>query len=196
MALKIEKLMDPIQPHEKGCLTSIGILFFLCTIVGIPIALYLMLNKSEEKNNLILIDQIDAESKTLFKSYIGLEPKYIDTLTASTDGKLVGSGIAYHAGVIYFLELGVATQFPVSMLRDFHYNLEGHDRVSLVQGNLADQLKINQINNAAELEAHKKSGLFLRIADIEHPEWHLMTTDKGVVTRWMEILQQAREGSI
>jgi hypothetical protein len=196
MALKIEKLMDPIQPHAKGWFTTLGALFFFCTIVGMPIAMYLIFNRSAEKNNIILIDQIDAEAKTLLKSYIGLDPKYIDTVTANTDGLLVGSGIAYQAGIVYFMEMGVATQFPVSMLRDFHYSLEGHDTVSLVRGHLGDQMTVNEINQNAAHEAFKMSGLFLKIADIEHPEWHLMTTDKTVVTRWMEILQQAREGSI
>lgn len=202
MALQIEKLMDPVEPHQIRLSTQLWSIFWACTIVGIPIFLYLWVNlgKAVNKRNLILLEEIDARTKLVFKQYIGAEPKYINTETArdtgNNQGLLAGSGIAYLAGTIYFMQAGMATQFPVSMLRDFHYNLEGHNTVLLIRGDLGDQMTVNQINQNAAYSAFKMSGLFLKAADIEHPVWHLMTTDKSVVTRWMEILQQVREGSI
>ena len=197
MALTVVEIVDACESHKVGAGTKLWALLWACTFIGLPYAAYLLRGDAVNKQNLALVEEINGRARAAFKSYIGADPQYIDTATVNKNGLLTGSGIAYLNGTIYFMQAGSATSFRGSQIRDFQYTVDTSAPIVLFgTNNVGSQLQVDIINLQQAHRAHLNSGLFLTIADIAYPEWHFMTSDRTMLKRWNEILQQVRDGVI
>lgn len=53
-----------------------------------------------------------------------------------------------------------------------------------------------RMNKQAKIDAQQKTGLFITVKDVDHPEWRIAMYDKNDQARWHEILTQLFEGTL
>ncbi|WP_262029675.1 DUF4755 domain-containing protein [Microvirga sp. Mcv34] len=78
-------------------------------------------------------------------------------------------------------------EVPYAKIRNVWWEIPGYSQILF--GGIVDGMA----NNARKYEAYKNSGLFIDVADIREPHWHLLTNDKQLLMQWQEIFNQAFE---
>jgi hypothetical protein len=139
--------------------------------------------------------EVSKEAARLLESFIGKPVKYIDSASATFEGGGTGTAIAYDNRTIYIMDRGVAAKIPFDSVRSWRWVVDGY-QVTKLYGNF-DSLTLlkNEFDSLrARVNAIRKSGLFITVANIEHPEWQFMTTDMVLLKKWMEIFRQVQEG--
>jgi hypothetical protein len=77
-------------------------------------------------------------------------------------------------------------------VRDYRWSIQqggGNSGGPLDFAALAESRRVSRSNRA-------NTGLFIRVRDIEIPEWQILFQRRSELQRWHEILQQAFEGSL
>lgn len=148
-------------------------------------------------------NKIQNEAEEAFKKFIGKPVKFIDIgIGFSKDPKtIIGAyGLAYDAGVVYVMEHGVAAKLPWSEIRSWSWNIDGYSKTVVYGGSLANNQAANMQaaihNNIAKWDAFRNSGFFIKVSDINHPQWQFMSTEEKTLIRWMEIFNQINEGKL
>ncbi len=189
-----------IGVHDTGHgLWNIIIVPLCLTIVGVVIALPIMFVVHQLKKASAR-EAIEAGLQTRFPAFIGSKPEYIDTAVCGWGSdlkKLTGSGIAYAGGRIFIVEEGLAAEIPWDDIRSWTWNVEGHE-VTRVYGkpDFTTNIQVGRVNQQAKLNAERASGFTITTASIDKPDWRFQTSDTTVLKRWMEILNQMKEGRI
>jgi len=78
-------------------------------------------------------------------------------------------------------------ELPVSRIRDYSWELPGYDK------HLSPSLMAMAATSTGKHEAAANSGLFLDIADVNVPHWHVQTQNVAMLRKWFEKLNQAVE---
>jgi len=138
-----------------------------------------------------------AESEMRFQEFVGPNADYINTTIAPVpgrDNRFSGTGIGFRDGKIYMMHAGVAAQIPWNSVRSWWYEIQGIERSLVSVTNHAGVAVPHYADNSAD--ALRRSGFFVRVADIDHPEWQFQTMDESLVRKWLEIFNQINEGKI
>jgi hypothetical protein len=105
--------------------------------------------------------------------------------------------MAYSEGRLFVCEEGVAAEIPWDSIRSWTWNVEGHESTQLYgRHDVGTTVQVNAANWRARTLAERASGFTVVTADIEKPEWRFQTSDTTVLKKWMEILQQMKEGKL
>ena len=189
-----------VGAHDTGHgLWMIIILPLILTVIGIVIALPLMIVVHQVKKASAR-DAIQAALRTRFPAFIGSKPEYVDTAVCGYGAdlkKLTGSGMAYAGGRIFMVEEGLAAEIPWDDIRSWTWNVEGHEVTRVYGGSdFATNFDVGNANYAAKANAERASGFTVSTASIDKPDWRFQTSDVAVLKRWMEILNQMKEGRI
>jgi hypothetical protein len=83
-------------------------------------------------------------------------------------------------------------------IRKWDWRIEGYSTVTSygVASTISERMAEQQIrleNFNSQIEAYQKSGLFIFLKSVEHPQIQFCTTDKDTLGLWDEILTQATE---
>lgn len=140
------------------------------------------------------------EAEVALTEFIGKSVKYENVSISGRDGSLSASGLAYDNGFIFIMDHGLAAKVPWADVRNWNWNIAGHNTVTVYGGNLKSNMAGNlsaSINNAIEKSrAHAESGFFIGVSDIDYPKWQFTSVDEKVLTRWFEIFKQLDEGTL
>lgn len=115
----------------------------------------------------------------------------------SFDG--TGYGINAKNGEIFFFENShsVPTKYTVKQIRDFEKKWITAGQ-SMTFGNIGVTASVQQAgyNYGLQRQAKKDSGLFVSVADIDHPTWHIRFKDQKSLDQAFEIFSQLLEGRL
>jgi hypothetical protein len=176
--------------------------YVLATVLGGPLAFmsyFVFRMKFGISAEAKLAPKVAADARTALISYIGREPRYIDTDTmASADGKsLVGTGMAWDGEHLYVLDAGEVARIALPAIRSWNWNIEAAAQTKLYgKRNAGTDLAVAADNMREAANARKQSGFFITVADIDKPLWKFTTRAEAVLRRWAEILTQINEGRL
>ena len=102
-------------------------------------------------------------------------------------------------------DIGSVREYSFSLIDPHQYSTLG--RTEVIGGGLAgaahnigssigDGIATAVTNRQAKKEAQQKSGLFIRVKDIDHPQWRIEMYDMNEQIKWNEILTQLFEGTL
>ena len=57
-------------------------------------------------------------------------------------------------------------------------------------------IRRGRMNEQAKIDAQQKSGLFITVKDVDHPQWRIEMYDMNEQIKWNEILTQLFEGTL
>jgi hypothetical protein len=162
-------------------MTIMGIIVVIGILVGLGVCLYFNSTSGDD------LKAFMAKMPKPFEDSFGYEPKY------------------------YFLEeslgVGLSNDFKSIALVSRHiskvYNLDqlrGHEISDVKPGGVwaTGNISVMQaaiINSKMKAEAKNESGLFIKVKDIDNPEWYIKM-DSSNQKRWHEILNQLYEGTL
>lgn len=189
----------PIIEPQSLDLPIIGRLFILVlclTIVGLliaPFAYFIMRNNRIISMSHEMRRQVGKD----FEAFVGKPVLHVDYAAVGSRrhaNAITGTGIAYDGEDLYLLDDGIAARVPWHAVRSWQTHIAGYEQTKLHGGGAASQFTNSVDNQEARARAYQKSGLFIRVADIEMPEWQFMTMDEKILNKWAEILTQIEEG--
>ena len=101
-----------------------------------------------------------------------------------------GTGIAVDTvkQVVRLKKDKVTKEYPFTDVREWRANKVTGGEV-IAAGGWAGVAAIGQ-NARVGRENREQTGLFVKVRDIDHPEWRIDMQDQDLQNRWMEILQQ------
>ena len=113
-----------------------------------------------------------------------------------------GTGVAVNTKeelihlAMLFKGVPITNTYSFSAVREWGYNIEGYTLVDTgTTRNVGAGIGASMSNAAAITAAQEKSGLWVGVADIEHPRWFIkFRPDKQIeneLLRWMEIFRQS-----
>ncbi|WP_315836140.1 hypothetical protein [Bradyrhizobium prioriisuperbiae] len=161
------------------------------TIILIPISFLLIMVYNVIRFKL-LEPSVTRDTHEKFLQFIGGEPYYMDLDTYGKKGGTYADAVAIDAHNLYVLHEDNAVEIPWSMVRSWTIQAPGADRVVGVGMTAAMTAASHNIEAAAK--AHEASGLFVFVADVNHPKWQFRTADTTILRKWNEILTQRNEG--
>jgi hypothetical protein len=100
-----------------------------------------------------------------------------------------GSAVAYADGHLFVMNQGLAAKIPLDKIQDYRWN------VSEFMYDSSKPFPTPEQRDRTTQE-YKESGLFIDVADIDHPSWQFNSVDEKVLKRWMEIIRQAKSGEL
>ena len=80
--------------------------------------------------------------------------------------------------------------YNVSMIRDYSASYGGATKY------YGSDLETTMVNLRNKKETYEQSGLFINVADIDHPQWQIKFSDEKLLLRYVEILKQFMEGTL
>jgi hypothetical protein len=103
-----------------------------------------------------------------------------------------GTAIALNARArtLTLLRDGSWKTYPFADVREWSTRIVTADQY-LVGGSVLGGAAAMSSNASARREAAADSGLFVRVRDVQRPEWRVSMVDRDAQARWMEILDQA-----
>jgi hypothetical protein len=92
-------------------------------------------------------------------------------------------------------KLPITKIYPFNNIREWSYEIPGVDTVKTFGPiHASTAMGVFAHNWAAQKQAHSNTGLFIRVKDIDYPEWFIKfeatTNVKKDLLRWMEIFNQ------
>lgn len=102
------------------------------------------------------------------------------------------SGIAINrkTKMVGLCQTGVWIVYHYSSVRSWERVSATAGRTPAYTGSLVGQAAALSDAVGAARRAAGESGLFVEVADVDHPRWHIMMSDPNVQAKWMEILRQ------
>lgn len=197
MSLQRTRILNERQAKENPLMVVLVVCMYL-SIVFSPLA-HLVATSAKRSRDRALCAEMWAAARAAFLRYVG-EGKalYLDIDVAGREGAasaLCASGIATDGENIYFMQYGVAVTIPWSMVRKWHWKIEGHTKFTGFGSGAARSTAHDQ-TAASYRDARLVSGLYLSIADSEAPEWFFQTDSRQLLTKWQEVLTQLKEGRL
>lgn len=115
---------------------------------------------------------------------------------------LDNTGIAFDLDndKVLLLEGGVRKIYPRDEIRSAESSVEGAQEWYYSGGDLVHKAfgKLNAAleNRVERRKAFDQSGIFIQVADIQHPVWQIKFSDTKLLQRYAEILRQYFEGTL
>lgn len=146
----------------------------------------------------IISGTIPKESKSDLINFKNMIPKEFHNYAYCLDG----SGIAFDIqnNKILLMQDLVKNTYDKDDIRNAEGRIEGATRWWSKGGGLVKG-SINKANDALNnrierKKAYKQSGIFVSVADIDHPVWQIKFSNTLQLQRYMEILSQFLEGNL
>ena len=92
------------------------------------------------------------------------------------------------------MDHGEAAKISWDQIRSYEWNIPG--KVTYRASGFVDQSTTAMANAAERTQALRDSGFFIDVIDINKPRWQFMSNDEKVLTKWMEIFRQIKEGTL
>ena len=86
--------------------------------------------------------------------------------------------------------------YNISQIRDVSWSISGHESMYYTGTSVGVGINVGLQNRANKKHAYKDSGIFITVADIDHPKWQIRFSDEKLLNRNMEILTQFMEGNL
>ena len=81
-----------------------------------------------------------------------------------------------------------------SQIRNISWTIEGYEYMHEHSIHPTAMMNNSIRKRDAKFDAYKDSGIFIKVADIDHPTWQIRFSDKRELEKNFEILQQFMEG--
>ena len=124
----------------------------------------------------------------------GGDARYLDTFF----GPGIGSAIALdpRRRVLHVVGGRQFARIPWSTIRGWSWEVQGHERVQVLTGNLGAHAAASILNDSSRNAAARQSGMFVEVKDTKYPDIQFACTNVRLLKRWSEILRQVDEGAI
>ena len=175
---------------KLGFFAAIGVAIAVWIFTGLMAYIPLSMFANKKLQKLLLV-----ETKEKFAEFVGKPVKYSDVSVSGSNEGIVGTGIAYDDGTIYIMDQGVAAKFNWDVIRKWEWSIPGHTTFYGTGGLTSAQTTL-LANAQSRTQAYLDSGFFIDVIDIEKPRWQFMSSDEKVLTKWMEIFTQIKEGKL
>lgn len=178
-----------IPMWQKGLFIAVGLasnIFFF-----VPLIIYF-----QYKNFLVRkgLKEIEKKAKIELRKFIGREPDYMDVSFSATmrNGERLASAsaLAVAKGKVFLVDEGIACELDYDEIRNWKWEIEGY---TTYRGTGSDSLSAALWTRESRANALVNSGFFVRIADVEKPEWHFVSDDKTLLMKWGEIFTRLDE---
>ena len=148
--------------------------------------------------SLVLYISMKSEAEERIRAAIGRAPLRMEaTASKLPDSPRIGaSGIAWDGDRLYIMEAGELATIPWSDVRSWTWRIPGYSKSVAYGGGLNTAAQVWNENASAQVEAAANSGFFVQVADLDRPTWHFQCSDRRVLERWYEILNQIKEGGL
>ncbi len=208
MAIHVEKIVGTRSPTPfllKAILWIGGVIAFAVltrgfVAAGAPLVGVIVVGLIARQ---LGIAAMNERANAGFRKFVGNDVAHFHAQVAGSrrhgGKKITGTGIAYGKGIVYVMDHGIAARIPWADVRNWRWSIEGYDQTQIYGGGAAAtgmHFQAAANNQNARLRAGLSSGFFVKVADIDHPEWQFMCTDEALLKRWMEIFKQRNEGRI
>lgn len=208
MALRVEALVRPMQANQAGYVVALGALLGLAltiykveiglAICVIIVALYPLANRKIPE---FWTTAALGEARQKLRHFVGKKIPYLDVVPAGAKGDLssvTASAIGFdpESMSVYVLDNGLAAEIPWELIREWRWEVSGYVKTEVYGADVGMKVAASARNQDARADAARKSGLFISVADINHPEWQFVCADPSLLKRWNELLIQVREGRI
>lgn len=144
-----------------------------------------------------LAEQMTKRGETAFRNFIGEAPDHMNVAMAPgvNQGTMAATGIALAGDRVFIMDRGIATSFPFSQIRSWEWKIVDPrgievSRTTGIPSSVSASIQAHETARQNQVAALRESGLFISVDDVNHPLWHFMSKNKGILSRWHEILQQ------
>lgn len=143
---------------------------------------------------IFLATRQSAGSKRQAKAEDELRAQGYKYFAAAPDGSAIGLD-AERQQILLQNANKQSKKYPFTAIRSWHVNYQSTGKVEFVPGgNFSQQMATMGIQHRANKEAARidraSNGLFIRVKDIDSPEWHIGLPSQAEQSRWHEILTQ------
>ncbi len=98
---------------------------------------------------------------------------------------------------LLLLQDGLGKAYPRSEIRGVTSNVEGANQWKAAGGvSVTEAYHMAMDNRKERQKAYKQSGIFVEVADIDHPVWQIKFSDGDMMRRYWEIFRQYLEGTL
>lgn len=122
------------------------------------------------------------------------QTKYCDTFFGVGGASAIALNPA--AKMLVIADKNMFTSIPWAAVRTWRWSKEGHERISIVGGNLGQHAQAGMLNMGASYRADMDSGITFEVKDINSPTIRFRCDNVPLLQRWHEILRQFNEGEL
>jgi hypothetical protein len=177
-----------------------GMAILLGLALGPIIAFRIKAGKDAQK-----VAEVAAGFKAEFNKYVSAPLLYSDFGGVLSGSVIIPTAIGFDGERVYILQSGLLKVMTRDDIRSWQWKIEAANFAPVVSKVYIHQatrqvfhtpvdITAGIANAAAQRAANGRSGFFVKCKDIENPTWQFVCTNRRMLEKWAEILEQFSAG--